>query len=114
MVVGGEQAAGLYHGVGNCSAHLFEHQPLDRTELCAVQPKDARVLDAIAGHQGMMHGVLPVVLLSPKIIARTYQACAERLVRRGAQTRALSSSARAAQYASLLRPTAIPYAAFSA
>jgi hypothetical protein len=43
-------------------------------------PVDVRVLDAITGHQGMRHGVLPVfpvfLFFSPGIIARTSAACA--------------------------------------
>src|SRR6266496_4188302 len=42
-------------------AQINRHD-LDRTEFCAVSPVDVRVLDAITGHQGMRHGVLPVFL----------------------------------------------------
>jgi hypothetical protein len=61
MVVAAEQPAGFYHRVGNHSAHLIEHQSLDRAELCAVAPVDGDVLHAITRNHCMMHGVLPVL-----------------------------------------------------
>src|SRR4029434_8910344 len=48
--------------VSHSSACLVEHQAFDRAELCAVAAVDAHVLNAITGHQGMRHGVLPVFL----------------------------------------------------
>src|SRR5438105_15428953 len=76
MVVAGEHPAGFYHGIRDSSAHLVQHQSLDRPEFCAVTPIDVRALDAITGHQGMRHGVLPVFPCSPGIIAQASPACA--------------------------------------
>src|SRR3954451_5560011 len=59
MMVAAEQSSGFDHGVSHRSAHLVEHQPFDRTELCPVAPVNAHMLDAVTGHQSMGHGVLP-------------------------------------------------------
>src|SRR5262249_58989775 len=59
MMVAAEQPAGLDHCIGDRAAYLVEHQPLDRAELCTVAPVDGGVLDAIAGNQAMVHGLLP-------------------------------------------------------
>jgi len=60
MVVAAEQPACFEHRVGNRSAHLIEHQSLDRAELCAVAPVDSDMLHAITRNHCMMHGVLSV------------------------------------------------------
>jgi hypothetical protein len=49
MVVAAEQPARFDHRVGNHSAHLIEHQSLDRAELCAVAPVDGDVLTRSLG-----------------------------------------------------------------
>src|SRR6185295_16700802 len=66
MMVAAEQPSGLDDGVSHSSACLVEHQAFDRAELCAVAAVDAHVLNAITGHQGMRHGVLPVFLSFPR------------------------------------------------
>src|SRR4029079_6036594 len=77
MMVAAEQPSGLDDGVGYRSAGLVEHQAFDRAEPCAVAAVDAHVLDAVTGHQGMRHGVLPVFPLfgrHPSIASPTWAA----------------------------------------
>src|SRR5215471_3724609 len=55
----GQKPAGMHHRVGDLSAHLVEHQPLDRADLLAVAAVYGGAFHMVAGDQGVCHGDLP-------------------------------------------------------